>query len=178
MASTISDASLLDVNNLLPETDHVAADNHVQFEEQNTDESDAPESKAENVNNNYERDDELREQIAPMLRGDRRENTSPGTSRTQSTETNPENDIPGQPRSSSRLNVPDEEDLREKLRIFLDTPRLQWTQRRIISNYALGQTVKTIFVSVLVSIRLILITYQTLLFITVQMKETNKEIQM
>lgn len=178
MASTTSDASLLDVNNLLPETDNVAADNHAEFEEKNTNASDAPESKAEKVNNNYERDDELQEQAAPMLRGGSRENTSASTSRTQSTEINPENDIPGRPRSSSRLNVPDEEDLREKLRIFLDTPRLQWTQRRIISNYALGQTVKTIFVSVLVSIRLILYIYQTLLIITVQTKETNKEIEM
>ena len=156
MASTISDAPLLDVNNLLSETDNVAANNHAEFEKQNADASDALESKAEKVNSNYERDDELQEQAAPMLRGDSRENTSASTSRTQSTEINPENDIPGRPRSSSRLNVPDEEDLREKLRIFLDTPRLQWTQRRIISNYALGQTVKTIFVSVLVSIRLIL----------------------
>ena len=148
MASTISDASLLDVNNLLPETEHVAAENRAEFEEQNTDGSDAPESK---TGNSYERD-ELQE---PMLRGDSHEHTSSSSSRAQSTETNPENDVPGWQRSGSGRNVPDEEDLREKLRIFLDTPRLQWTQRRIISNYALGQTVKTIFVSILVSMRLI-----------------------
>ena len=150
MASTISDASLLDVNNLLPETEHVAAENRAEFE----DGSDAPESKTGNVHNSYERD-ELQEQAAPMLREDIRENTSPSSSGAQSTETNPESDVPGRPRSRSGLNVPDEDDLREKLRIFLDTPRLQWTQRRIISYYALGQTVKTIFVSILVSMRLI-----------------------
>ena len=152
MASTVSEAQLLDVNNLLPDTDQAAADNYAASGEQNTDGNDAPESKvpesvSENIQNNSERDDDLQEQTKPMLHENSRESASPSTS----TGSNPENDVPLRLRSGSRPNVPDEEDLREKLRIFLDTLRLQWTQRRIISNYALGQTVKTVVVSILVS---------------------------
>ena len=154
MTSTVSDAPLLDVNNLLPETDRAADENYAEFGEQNTDGNDAPESEAtesvpENIQNNSasERVDDLQEHTKPMLHGNNRESASPSTS----TGSSPENDVPLRLRSSSRLDVPDEEDLREQLRIFLDTPRLQWTQRRIISNYAAGQTVKTVVVSILVS---------------------------
>ena len=54
-------------------------------------------------------------------------------------------------RPRSQSSIPDVDDLREKLREFLDTPRQQWMTRRMMSGYALGQTIKTIFVSGLVS---------------------------
>ena len=105
--------------------------------------------------NNRERE-VLSSQATPLLHRDSIDNsynsfqeTSSSTSETQSP--NLDGDGGNNSRRRPQRATLDEDDLRHKLRRFLDTPRHKWIKRRMMSWYPLGQTVKTFFVSGLVS---------------------------